>query len=297
MGSSIMQLWNKEVERKFFEESLKIATPEQLFYVTENNEYVAYWPKGYKGKKSTLQSRNSFIGTYTEKWISDLMNKIVLEKGLYATTGVVCPEIELTENSPADVAVTTKKGKNQKAEDILLIIEVKMSIVWNWKYINDAKEGQKLICIGDFQTHQGNPGLLRSDSMLKAIGKSINIRVSSNKASKIPIIVVTNTPITNSYHEKVDNIKKAGVIQGFLSVNPKPIDELDDSLKQTEGKGYYRFDSFDEIKDYISFILQSEINFFSGMKNKEEIGRIIEMANKENTYEKKGEAFLKLIRR
>lgn len=292
-----MQLWNKEVERKFFEESLKIATPEQLFYVTENNEYVAYWPKGYKGKKSTLQSRNSFIGTYTEKWISDLMNKIVLEKGLYATTGVVCPEIELTENSPADVAVTTKKGKNQKAEDILLIIEVKMSIVWNWKYINDAKEGQKLICIGDFQTHQGNPGLLRSDSMLKAIGKSINIRVSSNKASKIPIIVVTNTPITNSYHEKVDNIKKAGVIQGFLSVNPKPIDELDDSLKQTEGKGYYRFDSFDEIKDYISFILQSEINFFSGMKNKEEIGRIIEMANKENTYEKKGEAFLKLIRR
>lgn len=297
MGSSIMQLWNKEVERKFFEESLKIATPEQLFYVTENNEYVAYWPKGYKGKKSTLQSRNSFIGTYTEKWISDLMNKIVLEKGLYATTGVVCPEIELTENSPADVAVTRKKGKNQKAEDILLIIEVKMSIVWNWKYINNAKEGQKLICIGDFQTHQGNPGLLRSDSMLKAIGKSINIRVSSNKASKIPIIVVTNTPITNSYHEKVDNIKKAGVIQGFLSVNPKPIDELDDSLKQTEGKGYYRFDSFDEIKDYISFILQSEINFFSGMKNKEEIGRIIEMANKENTYEKKGEAFLKLIRR
>ncbi|MDN5301771.1 MAG: hypothetical protein PWQ60_1285 [Thermoanaerobacteraceae bacterium] len=292
-----MQLWDKDVERKFFEESLKIATPEQLFYVTENNEYVAYWPKGYKGKKSTLQSRNSFIGTFTEKWISDLMNKIVIEKGLFATTGVVCPEIELTESSPADVAITVEKGKNQKAEGILLIIEVKMSIVWNWKYINDAKEGQKLVCIGDFQTHQGNPGLLRSDSMLKAIGKSINIRVSSNKASKIPIIVITNTPITNSYYEKVDNIKKAGVIQGFFSVNPKPMDGLDNSLKQTEGKGYYKFDSFNEIRGYINSILQSEINFFSGMKNKEEIGRIIEIANKEDSYEKKGEAFLKLIRR
>jgi hypothetical protein len=292
-----VQLWDKDVERKFFEESLKIATPEQLFYVTENNEYVAYWPKGYKGKKSTLQSRNSFIGTFTEKWISDLMNKIVIEKGLFATTGVVCPEIELTESSPADVAITVEKGKNQKAEGILLIIEVKMSIVWNWKYINDAKEGQKLVCIGDFQTHQGNPGLLRSDSMLKAIGKSINIRVSSNKASKIPIIVITNTPITNSYYEKVDNIKKAGVIQGFFSVNPKPMDGLDNSLKQTEGKGYYKFDSFNEIRGYINSILQSEINFFSGMKNKEEIGRIIEIANKEDSYEKKGEAFLKLIRR
>ncbi|RKL62702.1 hypothetical protein DXT63_10395 [Thermoanaerobacteraceae bacterium SP2] len=293
----MVQLWGKDVERKFFEESLKIATPEQLFYVTENNEYVAYWPKGYKGKKSTLQSRNSFIGTFTEKWISDLMNKIVIEKGLFATTGVVCPEIELTESSPADVAITVEKGKNQKAEGILLIIEVKMSIVWNWKYINDAKEGPKLVCIGDFRTHQGNPGLLRSDSMLKAIGKSINIRVSSDKASKIPIIVITNTPITNSYYEKVDNIKKAGVIQGFFSVNPKPMDGLDNSLKQTEGKGYYKFDSFNEIRGYINSILQSEINFFSGMKNKEEIGRIIEIANKEDSYEKKGEAFLKLIKR
>jgi hypothetical protein len=106
------------------------------------------------------------------------MNKIVSEKGLFAVTGVVCPEIELTENSPADVAITAKKGKNQKAKDILLIIEVKMSIVWNWEYVNNAREGEKLVCIGDFQTHQGNPGLLRSDSMLKAIGKSINIRVS-----------------------------------------------------------------------------------------------------------------------
>jgi len=49
-----------------------------------------------------------------------------------------------------------------------------------------------------------NPGLLRSDSMLKGIGKSINIRVSSFQAATIPIIVMGNTPITNSYYPKVD---------------------------------------------------------------------------------------------
>jgi hypothetical protein len=33
------------------------------------------------------------------------------------------------------------------------------------------------------------------------------------------------------------------------------------------------------------------------MKSKAEIGRIIEIANRETSYEKKGEAFLRLIRR
>ncbi len=30
-----MELWNKEVEKKFFAESVKFATPEQLFYITD----------------------------------------------------------------------------------------------------------------------------------------------------------------------------------------------------------------------------------------------------------------------
>jgi hypothetical protein len=60
-----------------------------------------------------------------------------------------------------------------------------MSIVWNWELKNN-----QLICLGDFKTHKGNPGLLRSDSMLKAIGKNINIRVSGIGASRIPIIIL-----------------------------------------------------------------------------------------------------------
>ncbi len=29
----MIELWNKEAEKKFFTESVKFATPEQLFYV------------------------------------------------------------------------------------------------------------------------------------------------------------------------------------------------------------------------------------------------------------------------
>jgi len=123
----------------------------------------------------------------------------------YAVQGVIAEEIGLSKQSPADVAICKKEDVEQKPKNILMIIEVKMSMVWNWKFDPVNKE---LKCIGDYKTHQGNPGLLRSDTMLKAIGKSINIRVSSFAASKIPIVIIGNTPITKSYYEKVDHLKK-----------------------------------------------------------------------------------------
>ena len=66
-------LWNKNEECKFFRKTLKLkeVAPEQLFYLTEDGRYIAYWPKGYKGKKTTLQSRNAFVGDYTEKWVKN----------------------------------------------------------------------------------------------------------------------------------------------------------------------------------------------------------------------------------
>ena len=66
-------LWNKDIEKDFFIKSLEFATPEQLFYITEDGRYLAYWPKKYKGRKTTLQSRNSLIGNFTEKWTTDLI--------------------------------------------------------------------------------------------------------------------------------------------------------------------------------------------------------------------------------
>lgn len=286
------KLWSKEVEQQFFNEATRFATPEQLFYVTDSGKYLAYWPKGYDGTKSTLQSRNSLIGNFTEKWTTDLIHEVVKDKGLFAIQGAICNDIALSNMSPADVVISRSKNINQTPEDILAIIEVKMSIIWNW----ELQKNKKLSCIGDYKTHQGNPGLLRSDSMLKAIGKSINIRVSSFQASSIPIIIMGNTPITNSYYSKVDHLKIAGIIQGFWSVNPKPLDNDGENIKKTEKQGFYRFDSFDELKKSFATLLSEERNYFSSMKSKKELGKIIEIANREEKYEKKAEVFLKLLK-
>jgi len=285
------KLWNKDIEQRFFTESTKFATPEQLFYITVDNKYLAYWPKGYYGTKSTLQSRNALIGNFTEKWTTDLIQDIVKDKGLFAVQGAICHEIVLSQMSPADVVISRIKNVNQSPDDISAIIEVKMSIVWNWEF----RSNTSFVCIGDYKTHQGNPGLLRSDSMLKAIGKSINIRVSSIKASRIPIIIMGNTPITNNYYQKVDHLKVAGIIQGFWNVNPKPLDNDGENIKNTERQGFYRFDSFNELANGFEDLLSQERDYFSSMKSKKEFGQIIERANEEKTYEKKAEVFLRLL--
>ena len=75
------KMWSKNAEISFFRECEKFASPEQLFYLTDEDKYLAYWPKNYKGKKSTLQSRNSLIGNYTEKWTTDLIKDLVEDSG------------------------------------------------------------------------------------------------------------------------------------------------------------------------------------------------------------------------
>ena len=132
--------------------------------------------------------------------------------------------------------------------------------------------------------------------MLKAIGKSLNIRVSDYSASKIPIIILGNTPITESYQKKVDFLKNSGIIQGFWSVNSKPLDNNDDSLKQTPRNGFIRMDTISELEKELEEVLKNGKEFFSSMKSKRELGSIIEQANKEIELEKKAEKFLKLIR-
>jgi hypothetical protein len=284
-------LWTKDREIEFFTESSSFATPEQLFYLGDDNRYYAYWPKFYTGRKSTLQSRNSLIGSFTEKFSVDLLQEFAESKGLYAVQGVVCEEIGLSKLSPADVAICSSRNTVQNATNIHALFEVKMSIVWNWELKNN-----KCICLGDFKTHKGNPGLLRSDSMLKAIGKSINIRVSGYRASKIPIIILGNTPITKSYYSKVDHLKKAGIIQGFWSVNTNPLDNNGDNIKNTHENGFVKMDSYSELESNLEGLFSVELEFFSSMRNKNELGKIIELANQELEYEQKAEKFLSLIR-
>jgi hypothetical protein len=286
-------LWNKDQEKDFFIKSLEFATPEQLFYITKNKKYLAYWPKNYEGVKTTLQSRNSLIGSYTEKWAAELFSEIAKIVGGYAIQGVIAEEIGLSNQSPADVAICKTNDVRQKPDNILMIIEVKMSVVWNWEFTPATKS---LVCIGDYKTHQGNPGLLRSDTMLKAIGKSINIRVSSFAASKIPIIILGNTPITKNYYEKVDHLKRNGIIQGFWSINPNPLDSDGENIKSTPFKGFYRFDDYGELRQNAMNLLQEEREFFSSMQTRRKLGEIIEIANKETSYEAKAQRFLDLLR-
>lgn len=293
----MITLWNKSQERDFFVKSLEFATPEQLFYLAKDKKYYAYWPKNYDGRKTTLQSRNALIGSYSEKWTTELFKEIGEKVGGYSVQGVASEEIGLTRQSPADVAICKTKDIVQRPENILMILEVKISVVWNWEFIQKDEKSFDLICIGDYKTHQGNPSLLRSDTMLKAIGKSINIRVSSFAASKIPIVIIGNTPITKSYYEKADHLKNNGIIQGFWSVNPNPLDNDGENIKNTPSNGFYRFDDYRELDNAALNLLKEEREFFSSMQTKKRLGEVIEIANRESTYEAKAKAFLELLRR
>ena len=142
------ELWNKEKEIEFFTNSRNFATPEQLFYVSNEKRYYAYWPKNYKGQKSTLQSRNSLIGNFTEKYSVDLLQEYAKSKNWYAVQNIICEEIGLGARSPADVAFCKTNSTLQKADDIYAIFEVKMSIVWNWELINPGGN-ENLVCLGD----------------------------------------------------------------------------------------------------------------------------------------------------
>ncbi|KPK90888.1 hypothetical protein AMJ80_07900 [bacterium SM23_31] len=289
------ELWTRNKEIEFFQYSRKFATPEQLFYLGDDRRYYAYWPKSYKGKTETLQSRNSLIGNFTEKYSVDLLQDYANLQGWYAVQGVICKEIGLTAQSPADVVFCQSRNRIQKASDIFAIFEVKMSTVWNWELLKQ-NEKEELVCLGDFKTHKGNPGLLRSDSMLKAIGKSINIRVSGYYGSRIPIIILGNTPITESYIPKVEHLKNAGISQGFWSVNPIPLDDNGNNIKSTKDLGFYRFDTYEELITKLDELMLEDREYFSSMRTKKDLGRIIEIANQEDTYEKKAEKFLNLIR-
>ena len=122
-------LWKNDNEIRFFTEALKnFASPEQLFYHLKSGCY-AYVPKNTDGEGQTLQSRNSLIGQFTEKWAKDLFTPIAQHFGLYAVNNVVCEEVGLTKRSNADLAFCTNRSIYQRPEDIKLIFEIKISIV------------------------------------------------------------------------------------------------------------------------------------------------------------------------
>lgn len=285
-----MTLWNNDTEIKFFTEALKnFASPEQLFYKLQDG-YFAYVPKRSGAEGQTLQSRNSLIGQFTEKWCKTLFGPVANKLELFAVNGVVCEELGLTRQSSADLAFCTTSSVNQQAENIKILFEIKMSVVSNYKFA----QPNKIDFVGDYKQHKGNPSLLRSDSMLKAIGKSINIRVSGLASTKIPIIILGNSPIQDSYQKKVDFLKTSGVIQGFWSLNPQPTES--NYIKVTPKQGFQTIPSTENILQLCRELVASDINYFSSMISKTDLGKIISIASKEATDIAKAEKFLTLIR-
>ena len=285
-----MALWNNDTEIQFFTEALKnFASPEQLFYKLQDG-YFAYVPKRSGAEGQTLQSRNSLIGQFTEKWCRTLFEPIANKLELFAVNGVVCEELGLTRQSSADLAFCTTSSVNQQAENIKLLFEIKMSVVSNYKFAHP----NIIDFVGDYKQHKGNPSLLRSDSMLKAIGKSINIRVSGLASTKIPIVILGNSPIQDSYQKKVDFLKTSGVIQGFWSLNPMPTES--NYIKVTSKQGFQTILSPENILQLCRELVASDMNYFSSMVSKTDLGKMISIASKEVTDIAKAEKFLTLIR-
>jgi hypothetical protein len=78
-------------------------------------------------------------------------------------------------------------------------------------------------------------------------------------------------------------------------VNPKPLDENNDFIHKTLHDGFKTFQNFYGLENSIKTLLNKNLNFFSSMKTKKQLGEFIEISNKEKTYEKKAETFLKLL--
>jgi hypothetical protein len=282
-------LWNIETEKRFFLEALRnFLTEQQLFYKLQGDCY-AYVPKNVLSEGHTLQSRNSFIGKYTEKWCKDLLAPIATKLGLHAVNEVVCEELALPRNSAADLALCTTDSRVQEPENIKLIFEVKMSIVGNYKYTKD----KQIEYIGDYRAHRGTPSLMRSDSMLKAIGKALNIRVSSKAGNKIPIIILGNSPITDSYKSKVDLLKDSGVIQGFWSLYPEPCES--NFIRATPKLGFRTITDVRELHRECHELISKNLRYFSSMLPKSKIGEIIQIASQEPSNEQKADKFLQLL--
>lgn len=283
------ELWDIKDELAFLNQA-KFLTPLEKLTININGSHMVFTPSSYKGNVSTPQSRNALIGYYTELWCQNFFSEIAKANGLFAVSGVKCEELGLPQSSSADLAFCRTPYVEQDARDIAMIFEVKMGIVNNYKY---NEKNNSFEFIGRCNEHKGTPSLLRSDSMLKAIGKSVNIRMSSKMGREIPIIVLGNAPIGSSYIDKVDNLSVGGIIQQFISLYPSY--GCKQFIKSSPKRGFYTYSSYNEVAAYIHSILKEKKYFFSAMMTDAELGKLLEEANKEESYEMKGQKFMDLI--
>jgi hypothetical protein len=129
--------------------------------------------------------------------------------------------------------------------------------------------------------------------MLKAMVIN-NIRVSGIASSKIPVVVLGKSPITESYIKKVDFLKTSGVIQGFWSLNPNPTNS--DYVKNTPKLGFQTILNKEQLLNNSKELVTNDMNYFSSMISKLKLGEIIRISSQETTDIAKAKKFLTLIR-
>ena len=79
------------------------------------------------------------------------------------------------------------------------------------------------------------------------------------------MVVIGNAPLSNGFCKKADYLKSSGIIQGFWSLNPFPLNH-GNTRKTTPKGGFIRFNNTDELKTNLNSLFSDDLNFFSGWK-------------------------------
>lgn len=309
-------MWTPEQEKKFLS-----TTNAVIYAVISCAECSYYYESVFKKRNprlcpicggilnsSTPQGRNSSISSYAENFLLKLIQGILKNHGLHdmkVKRSVICDELDLNSSSSADLAIvdSTVVGRVARADQIRMIIEVKMSLIWNWETEKETSDKRnKFSIVADYDRHIGRPSIYRTDSILKAIGKAAILRSHLESAS-IPYLVVGNCPPPYGYSNKIDGSVKTGIVQRFISVTPKPlvVDPDDEEgrrdPKETADQGYLRIDSEKELAILIKEYLENERLFIAGMLKKKEFGKLITELDLEQEHAKIAEQLFQNIYR
>ena len=279
-----MRLWSKNNEINFFKFAKTQTSRKNLFHKTLNNEYIAYPTKDIK-TTSNLHIRDLLFDSFSKNWFYDLLNNLVDDFEVIKNPRIT----SIGKNSP-DFVISSKKSKILSPEDVKVIFILKLSIVWNWKYNPSLGSVEE---IGDYRTHLSKPSFTSSANIFNAIDTALNIRFTNKKFANIPIIVIGNTPMSDGFCKRADYLKSSGVIQGFWSVNPFPINGA--THKTSKKRGFYRFDNSDEFKNSLDKLLDCDLKFISTMKSQKDLGKIIDQLNSENTSQDRASKFIDIL--
>lgn len=249
---------------------------------------------------SEFNQRNAIVADATEGFALQLFQSVVnnsstLSSKFFVKRNVECQELELRGRTKADLAILDKNLEGPvPAERIKCILEVKMSIIWNWSEKNRRQP------LADYDNHAGRPSIYRTDSILKAIGKAAITRACKG-SERIPFVVVGNTPPPFEYRDKVDGTVRSGLIQKWISLTPEPLvvkaKWLPDKRNPKETFGFLRIANRNELEEMFVNILTKDWRYMGAMVEPKEIGGIIRGLDLTKTDEEIGETFLKLMER